>query len=758
MDTIARPSPSPMLEAALSYASRGWRVLPVWPLRNGRCACGNDDCANAGKHPLSALAPNGCHSASTDAAVVTDWWTRYPDANIGIATGQETGLWALDVDPRHGGDVTLEMLESKHGPLPQSLRARTGSGGAHVLFVHPGDGRLSNSAGRLGAGLDVRGDGGYIVAAPSSHVSGRSYAWEDEDESIPEAAPNWLLELIGERYVDDVDSEPFDGEELPDDAARLVCRRKLAKACVRIRDGLSRHQTAVWLFQQLRDNRVPKHLAHELIDPLYRVASERKNDRAVTKAEFAKALAWAYKKRPRQPDPAPTATVTVPVAEIAAIESDVDRHRAMREASAAAGVPLAAVKADVARLRAPHLAPEDWRNMLVFRRLTDGSEVLEKCLHNAAVFLRYHPAWSGRLWANVFTGETHCSEPPIESQPGPWSDLHTTQTAAWLQSQVRLMVTPEVVDGAVQMAAHSFERHPVRDYLESLVWDGEPRLDHWLEDLAGVSASPLTHAMARRFLVAAVARIYQPGCKVDHALILEGPQNLGKSTLLSVLFEPWYSDDIDVLGSKDAGLQVRGVWGLEIAELSSVHRSEVERVKAFMTRREDRFRPPYGRRVQTWPRQLVFVGSTNRTEYLIDETGGRRFWGVACTAIDLELAAARKGQLWAEAVAAYRSGEKWWLDSEDLLRSAADAQEARFQADAWEERIAEALEPYQWQSRGEITVARVLDAIKVETARQDRAAQMRVAACLKRLGYEMRLSYVGGKRARVYVAGTKSGS
>jgi len=302
----------------------------------------------------------------------------------------------------------------------------------------------------------------------------------------------------------------------------------------------------------------------------------------------------------------------------------------------------------------------------------------------------------------------------------------------------------------VQMAAHSSERHPVRDYLESLVWDGEPRLDHWLEDLAGVPDSPLTRAMARRFLTAAVARIYHPGCKVDHALILEGPQNLGKSTLLNVLFEPWYSDDIDVLGSKDAGLQVRGVWGLEIAELSSVHRSEVERVKAFMTRREDRFRPPYGRRVQTWPRQLVFVGSTNRTEYLIDETGGRRFWGVACSAIDLDLTAARKDQLWAEAARAYHAKEKWWLDSEELLHSAAEAQETRFQADAWEEDIVAALEPYNWQSRGEITVSRVLEAIRVETARRDRAAQMRVAACLKRMGYTMRVARENGVMVRRY--------
>lgn len=748
-DALVIPT-SPTLTAAISYASRGWRVLLLWGGRNGACDCPSGSaCPNSMKHPFHEACPNGCHSATTDAAILTDWLTRWPACNIGIATGQESGAWCLDVDPRHGGDATLELLEAKHGPLPTSLRARTGSGGAHILFRHPGDGRLSNSSGRLGAGLDVRGDGGYIVAAPSSHASGGTYAWEDEDESVLEFAPNWLLELIGERYQDDADAEPFDGEELPEDQARLVCKRKLSRACVRIRDGLSRHQTAVWLFQQLRDNRVPKPIAVEIIEPLYAVANERRGDRTVSKTEFGKALSWAYKKHPRQPDPVPVVQGR-PLAEIAALQSDIERHRAIRETAAAEGVPVAAVRADVAKLRSPVVSTEDWRSQLLYKSLSDGGQVLEKCLHNAAVFLRHHPAWESRLWANVFTGETCCSDAPVAAPDGAWSDLHTAQTTAWLQSQVHLMVTPEVVDAAVQIAAHGTERHPVREYLESVVWDGEERLDAWLEDLAGVPGTAIARAMARRFLVAAVARIFRPGCKVDHALILEGPQNLGKSTLLSTLFSPWYSDEIDVLGSKDAGLQVRGVWGLEIAELSSVHRSEVERVKAFMTRREDRFRPPYGRRVQSWPRQLVFVGSTNRTEYLIDETGGRRFWGVRCGQIDLPAAAACRDQLWAEAVRAYRAEEKWWLDSDDLLRAAAGEQEERFQADSWEDDIAAALEPWNWQSRGEITVSRVLEAIKVETARRDRASQMRVAACLKRLGYKLRLKRISGAVTRVW--------
>jgi predicted P-loop ATPase len=738
-----------MLEAALSYASKGWKVLPLWPMRDGRCGCGNGDCPNRAKHPLPRLAPNGSHSATTDAAIIAAWWADVPDANVGIATGQESGVWVLDIDPRHGGDVTLEALEARYGRLPTSLRARTGSGGAHILFVHPRDGRLSNSSGRLGAGLDVRGDGGYIVAAPSNHASGGTYAWEDEDESILEAAPNWLLELIGERYADDLDSEPFDGDELPEDQAQLVCRRKLARACVRVRDGLSRHQTAVWLFQQLRDNRVPRAMALDLVAPLHAVANEKQADRAVPKAELVKALKWAYQKKPRQPDSNPTVQGR-PLAEIAALQSDIERHRAIRETAAAEGVPVAAVRADVARLRTPTLESTDWRSLLLYRSLSDGSQVLEKCLHNAAVFLQHHPAWAGRVWENSFTAETNVSDPPIDGPAGAWADLHTAQAAAWLQSQVHLMVTPEVVDAAVGIAAHAISRHPVREYLEGLEWDGEERLDAWLEDLAGVDGTMIARAMARRFLVAAVARIFRPGCKVDHALILEGPQNLGKSTLLSILFSPWYSDEIDVLGSKDAGMQVRGVWGIEIAELASVHRTEVERVKAFMTRREDRFRPPYGRRVVAWPRQLVFVGSTNREDYLIDETGGRRFWGVRCRSIDLEGAAAVRDQLWAEAVVAFKTEEKWWFDSDELQTASSVEQEARFQVDAWEERIAEALEPFSWQNRGEITVSRVLQAIGVDVPKQDRAAQMRAAACLKRLGYYPHQRRVGGLKARFW--------
>lgn len=730
-----------ILAAALAHAARGWRVLPLWgpSVRGARCGCGNDSCSNALKHPIGELVPHGCHDATTDPAVIESWWAKFPEANIGIATGQESGVWALDVDPRHGGDVTLDTLEAKHGRLPSSLRARTGSGGLHILFRHPGDGKLSNSSGRLGAGLDVRGDGGYIVGPPSRHASGGVYVLLDEDESVIEPAPNWLLELIGERYTEDESTEPV--EELPDDQAELVARRKLARAIVRVREGYSRHQTAVWMFQQCRDNRVPRAIARALIDPFLLVCAEKK-DRAVPRPEVTKAFAWAYKKAPRDADREIEVRIGgKTILEIAAIPSDIERHKAIKAVAAAEAVPVAAVKAEVARQRAAVAvpAPSDWRAMLLWRETPSGRK-LETCLRNAAVFLTHHEQWRGLIKANQFSGVVEWApgdQPPIEAPAGRWSDLHTFQATEWLQAGPRLMVGSDIVYSSIQLAAQVSAMHPVREYLEKLVWDQEPRLDSWLEDLAGVARTPHAAAVGRRWLVSACARALRPGSKADHALILEGPQGIGKSTLLRTLFEPWYTDEIDVLGSKDAAMQIRGAWCIEMSELDALHRSDVSRVKAFISRTVDRYRPPYGREVIEAPRGCVFAGSVNDSQYLRDETGGRRFWPVACTEIDIEGAKAIRDQLWAEAMVAFRAGEAWWLDTRDLVEKAEEEQEQRYFADAWEERISDALEPHRWKVGQPVTISNVLEAIGVDPARQDRGAQMRAAGCLKRLGREM---------------------
>ena len=195
------------LDAALGYAERGWRVMPIHAPHDSerctarrpdqpRCACApsvicsclRPDCGSPAKHPRTA---RGLTDASCDLDQIRRWWGLWPAAGVAIVTGAESGLVVLDVDPRHGGDTALQGIESSQGATA-TLQARTGGGGRHLLFAHPG-GRVPNSAGRLGSGLDVRGDGGYVVAAPSRHVSGGAYEWIDP--GVPVApAPAWLLE------------------------------------------------------------------------------------------------------------------------------------------------------------------------------------------------------------------------------------------------------------------------------------------------------------------------------------------------------------------------------------------------------------------------------------------------------------------------------------------------------------------------------------------------------------------------------------
>ena len=165
------------LDAALKYTRRGWPVLPLHFVVEGACSCGDPACGSPCKHPLSQLVPHGFKDATTDEATIRRWWARFPQANVGIRTGAVSRLVVLDVDPAHGGERSLASLIGQHGDLGGAPQVRTGGGGRHCYFRHPGTGRvIKNSVGSLGPGLDLRGDNGYVVAPPSRTAKGE-YAW-----------------------------------------------------------------------------------------------------------------------------------------------------------------------------------------------------------------------------------------------------------------------------------------------------------------------------------------------------------------------------------------------------------------------------------------------------------------------------------------------------------------------------------------------------------------------------------------------------
>jgi hypothetical protein len=185
-----------LLSAALSYAKRGWQVVPLHSPRNSRCSCRREICASPAKHPRTK---HGLKDATTDEAPIRRWWTLWRDANLGVCTGAASGLVVVDVDAAHGGEDSLADLERRYGALPKTVMARTGGGGRHLLFAHPGV-PIRNKVQVAGLpGLDVRGDGGYIVAPPSVHISRRAYAWDpagDPDRVSLAPLPAWLLAFL----------------------------------------------------------------------------------------------------------------------------------------------------------------------------------------------------------------------------------------------------------------------------------------------------------------------------------------------------------------------------------------------------------------------------------------------------------------------------------------------------------------------------------------------------------------------------------
>ncbi len=272
----------------------------------------------------------------------------------------------------------------------------------------------------------------------------------------------------------------------------------------------------------------------------------------------------------------------------------------------------------------------------------------------------------------------------IGSYPRPAIDEDTSALQHWLQGYGLRNVGRDVVHEAINLRAGEQSFHPVRDRLDGLRWDRKRRLYDFLPTYFGAENTFYTRTIGRLFLIQMVARIYEPGCKADYMLIIEGDQGKLKSSACEALAGQWFSDQLPDLSHKDSSQHLRGKWLIEIAELHTFKRTEVNLLKGYLARRVERYRPSYGRREVVEPRQTVFIGSSNSDQYLGDVTGGRRFWPFKAHKIDLAAIRRDRDQLFAEAVELYLVGV-WWWPTRDFERDyARKEQDARYDADAWE--------------------------------------------------------------------------
>lgn len=403
-------------------------------------------------------------------------------------------------------------------------------------------------------------------------------------------------------------------------------------------------------------------------------------------------------------------------------------------------------------------ALQDWRRKLA---LTDKGKISE-CWQNVFEFLENHPDWAGVIAFDMFAQRVvKLKKPPFDSGAceGPWNSDDDLELGLWLKNQPGsdqfvLKSRQSLIDG-VSAVAQRHRFHPVRDYMNRCAAGDKPRLDTWLTDFLGVKPTDYTRAVGRYFLINMVHRVFEPGCIMRSVLVLEGAQDRGKSTALYELAQPWFSDTHFDLQSKDAFEVIQGNLLYEISEMEQFSKAEATRVKQFISSREDNYRPPYERRAQRIPRQVVFAGSTNDRRYLRDWTGNTRFWPVHCEEVGqidaVALGKARAG-LFAEALEAYRNKARRHPTREEQRLIFEPEQARRRQEHPWLERIETWLEEVQpgGEVRSRTSVVQVLsDCLKFDYSRMTSAHSRDVGVLLTSLGWEQRRESTG-KRERYY--------
>jgi putative DNA primase/helicase len=378
--------------------------------------------------------------------------------------------------------------------------------------------------------------------------------------------------------------------------------------------------------------------------------------------------------------------------------------------------------------------PDGWEDQLLTRK---GD--ISTCLANAELFLSCSVEWRGVIAYDEFAERTVFRRAaPFDlsgQQSGEWTDFHDSRAAIQLQRSRGVEFSPATVGQAVEVVARRHRFHPVRDALNALPpWDGIRRNAHWLQENLGVRDSDYVRKVGELFLRGMVKRVMEPGCKFDYCLVLEGTQGRGKSTAARILGWHWFGDTDLNLDSKDALLSLPGHWVYEIAEMGSLMKAEEKKQKSFLSRQEDEYRPPYGKRTIKVPRQSVFIGTTNEMEmgYLKDPTGARRFWPVLC-GDDFELDGLRLKYplMLAEALHDHRAGEISWPTHEEQARLFDPEQLAR----GMEEPYEDLLRNWVKSRMGAFTMAEAAsDGLSLTPDKLTPALTTRVGIALRNLG------------------------
>lgn len=738
---------TPIAEAAEMYVAAGLTPIPLYGLMaDGSCQCGGDcPTRTRGKHPIGGQWQK---RATLDLDEVRDRF-RGHRGNIGIYLGL-TGLVLIDAD----GETGLATAETWQ--LPETLTAQSGSGvGAHFVyrFASNQEPAAVTDRSKFAPGLDVKARGQF-VAAPSRHASGGVYRWT---RIMPPAIlPDWLYD----RLKKPVYAPPEPPSGTIESAGNLEKRARAYMAKVPPGISGSDGHTQTFAAARVLASFVQKGLAESIALSLLVEYNATCQPR------------WSEKELAHKWDDAKKAH-TLPRLEDRPRPHGAAPPRLRAIAGGRSGAPAPSTHTGDDDASGPPSEPPsgsppgggstgdaEWRDKLLYKYGRSGQRVLITHTDNLVRILQLDPKWAGKIAFDAFRHRiTTAPDLPWDefNKPtthlGYWTDEDAVRMSGWMRREWQAYAfdpSRTECDNAAAIVSRTHDFNPVRDYLESVAWDGTPRLSHWLSNYLGAEDNEYHRLVGAWWLISAVARIFDPGCKVDTVPILEGPQGLKKSSALKVLAGPEFFNDTPIdIGSKDAYTAIQGCWFVELAELESLMKATASKAKAFFSSSKDRFRRAYARHEKDEYRQCIFVGTVNLKQYLNDPTGARRFWPIQCTRIDIEALERDRDQLWAEAVEEYDGGRVWYPTANTEHALLTEPQEERTHEDAWEAQVA------SWLARlttGTVTSVEVLrDALNLEARDWTTSAQTRVGIILSsKLKWAKRRAEKDGKRVWVY--------
>lgn len=608
--------------------------------------------------------------ASQDPKQIREWWKRWPDAMVGMPTGLRSGIYAIDFDAPDGDDP-FQMLNYLPGEVDEFVLMQRTKRGLHLLFEMDKDRPLRNGTDVFHKHIDTRGEGGYIVIAPSEGYT----MLGDWDDLQP--VPGWVYTFLREKVKR---TRSKKGDEIK--SAETVIKTlnlldptkyqsyedwvKIMLACYHGSDADEQVKDAFkeWssqdpdAYDENTDDQIDSQWESAATD-IESILTYKTLRHEVTKHHGAVVIDG---ENPFEED------------EFSQFDDiDDDDIKAVPASVRLDSNSRGKVESSTANLRkmltaaALQQRPNQLRGIFKFNEMTQRVE-----------FKKTPPwAWDGHDMVNKVFDDSQATNLQVYL-----SGMYKTN---FFLSDILRAVTNAAVEEEVY--------HPVRKYLNGLEWDRRKRIHRWIPNIVGAKDTPYHREVGRRFLISAVSRAMNPGNQVDTMPVFEGNQGIYKSSMVQILGGDWYrAPSLRDLSSKESIVSCLGAWFIELEEMGALKHTQIEFIKKFITTRRDAVRLAYDKFVTDIPRSFVLVGTMNPTgdnQYIHDVTGARRFWPIECPAnIKLDKLREERDQLFAEAMKEYRQQKPWWFtDKEDRVLMVKEVQRQRQAEDPWYETI-----------------------------------------------------------------------